>query len=85
MAESHTIAFECSALSDAIGELARLDEVLIRRHGSEYRQLERQLESVVESDLVSDDLVPLGEGRFAILPHPNVTATLRAARKLGVL
>lgn len=87
-ASAITIAAELCSAFDALQELLVAQAALPHRHGDRFRQLERDIERVLDDSaagralLTTADLEP---GRFMVIPGPAVTELLREARQLGVL
>ena len=81
------LSLEVDAITDAVDDLRHIEAALIRRHGPQFRSLERRIEALLGGPL-PDDIVRLCEltpGRFCAVPAAELSAILADARRLKVL
>lgn len=80
-----TFHFETELVQDALSEVEALFRRLVKRHGDEYRKLERRIEGVLENFKHLDfGDYPLGASRYIITPPREVIEIIEEARRLGL-
>lgn len=79
------IKVEGSCFTDAVNELLLAHERLAKRHGTDFRALERSIEGIADdfSDCIGTHWI--GDGSIMAAPAGRLTEALREARRLGVL
>lgn len=82
-----TLEAETDLIQDAIGDIQWIFSLLARRHGEQFRELERRIERLMEGQLEMSPprAEPLGDCRWIFLPPPELTAIIRDAKALGVI
>lgn len=82
-----TLRVEPELLQDAFEDVIRIFEALARRHGPDYRALERRIEDIIEERVQISIPQPhdLGGAHYILLPPPEIAAIIRDARVLGVI
>ena len=81
---SLTIGF--GAAMDALDLVVSIHRALARRHGDQFRALERRIETIIETgDLGTTEHHDLGDGQFELSAPSKLTALIREARALGVI
>lgn len=88
---SLSLAYETSAVMDAIALLEAAHVALAKRHGQRFRDLERKIEAMAEDGeqrLVGEMVqLPTEFGSILLVAqaHPELTALIREARDMGVI
>lgn len=80
-----TLTFETACLSDAIAELQLVHAALARRHGAQFRELDRRIEALTEDPTGIVAMHWLGAGAVLAAPSGELTEILRMSRQLGVI
>lgn len=80
------LSFDFSASLDTLDLVIAAHQALAKRHGPQFRALERRIEAVIESgDLGKIEHRDLGDGQFALSAPSVLTDLAREARLLGVI
>jgi len=78
----HSLIFETDLLHDALADIERVFRALGRCHGTQFRALERKIETLAVS---APKMHYLGEGRHVVEPPSEIKAIISEARALGVI
>lgn len=82
--EMITVGF--SGAMDALDLVISAHQALAKRHGDQFRGLERRIEAIIEDgDLGKTDMHDLGDGEFELSAPSKLTELIRDARELGVI
>ena len=86
-----TVTFETTAVADAVALVATAHEALYKRHGLQFRALQRKIEALADNDgrsLIGEQVsLPSDVGNIwiSLAAHPEIVAVIREARSLGVI
>lgn len=82
-----TLHVESELLGDVLDSLARIGAALPKRHGAEFRRLDRRLCRIMDGEVAIDqpEIVSLGGGRLVILPPKQLRDIVSKAAELGVI
>lgn len=75
---------ETEALSDSLHSLIEIHAALAKRHGPQFRALEKKIEAMTEGRVCASS-VSIVCGRIMAHASPELAAVLKEARSLGVI
>ena len=86
MAVICSMTVEMHSAYDLLEDVMHVHRALARRHGPQFRALERRIEALPKASTDAGFIEShyLGDGRFMVTLGPVVTEILRDARRLGV-
>jgi len=80
-----TITAEMEEMNDAILLLQEVHARLAKKHGDEFRRLDRAIEALVGNPEDCVEAYWLGDGKIMVAPKGEFTDIFREARRLGVI
>lgn len=82
-----TLTVETDLMGDVIDSLERVCRALPKRHGAEFRRLDRRISAIMEGGrAISPPTVQyLGGGRLVVIPPKELCDVVNAAHALGVI
>lgn len=79
------VEIERDALQDAIHDMGSAYAALSKRHGPQFRALERKIEKFAEGEVSAVDFSHIGGKVLMAHASPELAAVLKEARSLGVI
>lgn len=79
------ISVEMDEMNDAIDRLRDIHIRLAKRHGGDFRRLDRAIEDFIEDPDDGVEAHWLGDGKMIVAPSGQLTEIFREARRLGVM
>ena len=81
-----TYSVETEVCLDAVAELEMAMRRIVKRHGAQYRELERRIEALCENDGKTNFAIhALPDGVMLVAPTGPFTDVLREARRLDLI
>lgn len=80
-----TVTAEMEEVHDAIALLQEIHTALAKRHGQDFRNLDRAIERFIENPQDCVEAHWLGGGKILAAPKGPFTDIFREARRLGVI
>lgn len=83
--DSIQISLDASVIGDAVNTLILIHHRLRKRHGEQFRALDRRLDALVDGDCKIMRLVPMPGGVMLAAPSAEVTELFKEARRLELI
>lgn len=82
---TRTITAEMEAMHDAIAQLQVVHSRLAKKHGDQFRRLDRAIEAFIDNPDGCVEAHWLGGGRIMAAPKGELIDIFRDARRLGII